>query len=411
MKKYDFPFRLPMLLDGATGTNLFEQGLPDGTCVEEWIIKNPEPLIRLQTEFIESGSDVIYAPTFSANSEKLGEYGKKPYAVQYNVELAGLSLALASGKALVAGDMSPTGRFVVPFGDMDFFDMFFVFLQQAEALAATNIDLLVAETMTSLSEARAALLACKRQHLPTFVTITVNENGRTLTGASALSCLICLQELGATAFGVNCSFGPETLRPILEEILPYAKIPIIAKPNAGQPDESGRYSLTPEQMAQSMKPLVEAGVQIIGGCCGSTPEHIRHLRAMLDSTEVGSGRPETDDADFVLSNEKEVFFLSPDNIEISEYIRCNSDMADKLLELSESSVDIIAIELLSYDDATLFSENAYMAQLPVMFRSDSKLTLETALILYNGRAAIDKTSAIDETDLAELAEKYGAILY
>lgn len=410
MKSNDFPFKLPLLLDGATGTNLIKSGLPNDICPEEWIIKNPKPLIDLQKEFILSGSDIIYAPTFSANSEKLDGYGKKPYTVQYNIELSRISKSVSQGQALVAGCLSPTGRFVTPFGDMDFFDMFFVYLQQAEALA-TEVDLLVIETMSSLAEARAALLASKRQKLPTFVTITINENGRTITGASALSCLICLQELGAAAFGINCSFGPETLKPIIEEILPYAKIPIIAKPNAGQPDEDANYSLSPEKMAEEMRPLVEAGVQIIGGCCGSTPEHIKHMRKMLDSVKIGSKKPPKAEVDLVLSNEKDVFFLVPHQTEISEYIRCSSDMADELLELSESPVDIIAVDLISYDDAIIFAENAYMSQLPIMFRSDSKLALETALILYNGRAAIDKSSSISEIDLEELVKKYGAILY
>lgn len=411
MNSSDFPFKLPLLLDGATGTNLINSGLTGDDCPEEWIINNPEPVIKLQREFIEAGSDAVYAPTFSANSEKLDGYGKKQYTAQYNMELAKISLSAAEGRAMVAGDLCPTGRFVMPFGDMDFFDMFFVFLQQADALASTDISFFAIETMSSLAEARAALLACKRQNLPVFVTITVNENGRTLTGASALSCLICLQEMGAAAFGINCSFGPKALLPVIEEILPYAKIPIIVKPNAGQPDENGTYSLSPEKMAEEMRPLVEAGAEIVGGCCGSTPAHIRKLREMLDSAAIGAKRPPKSDEDFILSNEKDVFFLSPHKIAVSEYIRCNSDMADELLTLSESSVDIIAVELLSYDDAAIFAENAYMAQLPVMFRSDRKLTLETALILYNGRAAIDKSSAIDASDLKELSKKYGAIIY
>ena len=412
-----FPFKLPLLLDGATGSNLIASSLPEGVCTEKWILENPDVIKRLQKSFVDAGSDVIYTPTFSANSEKLTAFDLKPYTSRYNYELTKLSKEIASQKSgvLVAGDLSPTGRFVLPYGDMDFFDMFFVFLQQAEAIAAADADLFVIETMHSLAEARAAALACIRQKLPVFVTITVDENGRTLTGASALSCLVCLQSIGVTAFGLNCSAGPEAMKPIIEEIAPYAEIPIIAKPNAGQPDENGTYSMTPDEMANGIRGLLDAGASIVGGCCGTSPKHIAAIRKMLDNYDIGARRVKTreatDDAPLILSNEQSVFFISPDNLETSEHIRCSEDMADELLALEDTCVDVISVDILTYEDAELFARNAHMASLPVMFRSHSKLFLETALILYNGKAAIDSSSEIETEELEKLAQKYGSIIY
>lgn len=405
------PRSLPILLDGATGSNLIERGLPAGVCVEEWVLENPQILINLQTEFVEAGSDILYAPTFSANRKKLAHYDLEEKTVDFNRRLVALSKEAAAGKALVAGDLSPTGEFVEPYGDMTFSEMKDVYKEQAAALNEAGVDLFVIETMMSLAEIRAAVLACRRYKKPVFVTVTVDEFGRTLTGATALSCLISLQGLGIAAFGLNCSHGPEKMADIIKELAPYAKIPLIAKPNAGQPDEDGHYDLSAEAMGKGILPLLESGVQITGGCCGNTPAHVAALRKALDSFDFSAVQIEKQDISLILANEQQVFFLSADGIESSEPISCTSDMADELLELAESNLDVITIDVVTAEDAYLFSQNAHMARLPVMFRSESASALKAALLSYHGRAMIDSKSSIPEEELQSIAEKYGAVIY
>lgn len=413
----DFPFRLPLLLDGATGTNLYERGLPAGECVEQWVAQNPSAILELQGAFVRAGSDVLYAPTFSANKEKLSHYGLREQVAELNAQLVALSkqaAADAKGKAvLIGGDMSPSGLFVEPFGETSFTELIAIYSEQAAALKAAGVDYFALETMMSLTDIRAAVIACRKQQLPIFVTITVDENGMTLTGATALSCLIVAQSMGVVAFGLNCSNGPEQMLEIIQQIAPYAQIPLIAKPNAGPPDPlvPGKHALSPEQMAEQCAPLLESGVQILGGCCGNTPAHVAKLRALVDGFDFSSVQVDKEDTSLVFANETQTFFLLPDAIEVSEPLECSVDMVDELLELSEGSLDVICVRVGTPDDAYQFSLNAHMAKLPVMFLSDNEIALKTALMLYQGRALVDCGSDMDDKVLQSIAAKYGAVVY
>lgn len=408
----NIPIRLPIVLDGATGSNLIARGLPAGVCVEEWILDNPDVLIGLQREFIESGADIIYAPTFSANRVKLSHFGLEDKVGEFNTRLVELSKKAAGGKALVAGDISPTGEFCEPFGDMSFTEMIDVYTEQASALKEAGVDLYVIETMMSLAEIRAAVIACRKFKLPIFVTVTVDEHGRTLTGATALSCLICLQGMGISAFGLNCSHGPDKMAEIMAELNRYSKIPLIAKPNAGQPDEDGNYNLSPEEMGKDFLPLLENGARIFGGCCGTTPKHLSEIRRAVDGFDFSAvPQAEKESTDLILSNETQLFFLAADGLECSEPLTCGVDMADELLDLSETSLDVITIELISPDDAYQFSQNAHMARLPVMFSSNNEKALKSALLSYHGRAMIDSNCDLPEETLKAVAGKYGAVIY
>lgn len=406
--------KLPVLLDGATGSNLMKRGLPTGVCVEEWILDNPQVLIQLQKEFLQAGSDVIYAPTFSANRVKLEQFGMEDKVKDYNIRLVGLSKQAVneSGKsALVAGDISPTGEFTEPFGEMTFKEMTEIYKEQAEALNEAGADLIVIETMMSLTEIRAAVFACREFKKPVFVTITVDEHGKTLTGATALSCLISLQGMGISAFGLNCSYGADKMADIIKEITPYAEIPVIAKPNAGQPDEDGCYNLTPDKMARDTQQLLKYGVKILGGCCGSTPDHIKALRKTIDDFDFSSVKTEASNEEVILANENQVFYLSNDKIESSEPLKCSVDMADELLEISDTNTDVITIDVETTDDAYAFSQNMHMARLPVMFRSDSEAALREALFYYNGKAMVDSHTSIDSEILKQISDEYGALIY
>ncbi len=196
----------PVILDGATGTNLQEAGMKMGVCPEQWILENPQVIIDLQRKYVEAGSNILYAPTFTANRVKLHEYGLSGKLWEMNQKLAALSKEAAGDKAYVAADISMTGEQIYPIGDMMFEELVDIYKEQAAALEAAGVDLFVVETMMSLQECRAAVIAIKEtSHKPVLVSLTLEENGRTLFGTDGATAAVVLQSLGADAVGLNCS--------------------------------------------------------------------------------------------------------------------------------------------------------------------------------------------------------------
>ncbi len=406
-----FPFKLPMLLDGATATNLSACGMPGGVCMEKWILEHPEPLLKLQRAFIAAGSRAVYAPTFGANRACLKNYGLEDETAELNRRLVALSQSVAKpAGVLVGGDISPTGLFVPPYGESDFDDIYDIYREQIRALDEAGVDFLVIETQTSLTDMRAAVLAARTTNLPVFVTVTVDESGHTLTGGSLLPAVITLQAMGVDAIGLNCSFGPGPMLEQVESILPYTSVPIIAKPNAGVPmwGAPGKTVLSPEEFADEMRVLLRAGVKIAGGCCGATPEHIRALAQAMQDTPPREPREEPDcDAAAI---EREAFFLG-DNIVFSEPLQCTSRLGEDLIDLDDERVNAALVEVTSLDDAKLLCESSAMTRLPVAVHCDSLTVLDAALRYFQGRLIIDSDCLI-ETELIEpLASKYGAIIY
>ena len=199
----------PIILDGATGTNLMVAGMPIGVCPEAWILEHPKVLLQMQKEYVEAGSKIVYAPTFTGNRIKLQEYGLEERLEEINTSLVQLSKEAVEGKALVAGDMTMTGQQLYPLGEMMFEELVDIYKEQAGVLAAAGVDLFVVETMMSLQECRAAVIAIREVcDLPIMVTLTYNEDGRTLFGTLPETAVVVLQSLGADAVGINCSTGP-----------------------------------------------------------------------------------------------------------------------------------------------------------------------------------------------------------
>lgn len=403
MDNTDVPLPNITFLDGDLSTNLIRAGMPEEACAEEWIIQNPCCLEKLQNEFIEAGSSIIYAPSVSVGTISSSD--------EVCSQLMALSKKAADSRALAAGVLTFADNALDENEEADFFEMFSACFKQARTLHEAGADLFVVEGKISLSQIRAAVLACKRFDVPTFVTISVDEEGQTATGTSALSALVCLQEMGVSAFGLNCSHSPEQMRDIIADLAPYAKIPLIARPNAGISDENGNYSLTPEEMAVQMLGIVESGASYIGGGLGTTPAHIKAICEKCKGVRPQSKYNDELNDMLVLCNENQAFFLSPDSIEVSEYIECSQDMSDILLDLNDTNMDIIGVELFTADDAVLFMQNVHMASLPIIFKSQSITALTTALILYSGRACIDSRCDLSEDVLLSLSQKYGAIIY
>lgn len=273
----------PLLLDGATGTRLLAAGMPWGVCPEAWVLEHPEVVRAIQRSYVEAGSEVLYAPTFGANPIRLAAFGLEGQMERMNRDLVSLAREASGGQALVAGDISTAGELPEPFGELTYRDLVACYAVQAGALRDAGADLLVCETFTSLLDARAALLGARTAGLPVLVSVTADEFGRTMMSSETLACLIVMQSLGAAAFGLNCGDGPEKMEFPIRELAAHAKIPVIAKPNAGIPSgQPPRYSLPPEQFAAGMQMLLDAGASVVGGCCGTDERHIALLRGLLD---------------------------------------------------------------------------------------------------------------------------------
>ena len=430
-----------ILLDGATGTNLQKRGLKSGVCPDRWILDNPGVIQELQREYLEAGSRIIYSPTFSCNREKLREYGLEDQIGDMNRKLVGLSKAAiadflkdhpGADPCYVAGNISMTGVQLEPVGPMGFEELIDIYKEQIAYLEEGGADLIVCETMMSLQETRAAVIACREVcDLPIMTTLTFEADGRTLYGTDPLTALITLQSLGADAFGANCSSGPDRMIPIIEQLSKVSRIPIICKPNAGLPtlDDKGDtvYDLSCEDFGEGLRKIIEAGASIVGGCCGSSPEYIRaipRIQPVKREIEQGVRR---------LSSERRNLGFPLDDRFIIIGERINPTGKKKLQEeLREGRFDMVSsfAEEQEEHGADLLDVNMGMSgvnekelmlraidvvcestSLPLCIDTSYPEVMEAALRKYPGRALINSISA--ESDrcerMLEIAKKYGAM--
>ena len=431
-----------VFLDGATGSNLVKAGMKIGECPEKWIIDNPEAIISLQKRYIEAGSDIVYAPTFTSNRIKLKEYGFENDVIEINKELVRLSrLAVKESegikKAYVAGDLTMTGVQLKPTGPMDFEELVDVYKEQIKALDEAGADLLVVETMMSLQETRAALIAAKEvSDLPVMCTLTFEEDGKTLFGTDALSAAITLESLGACAIGANCSTGPSKMVSIIKDMASVTNIPIIAKPNAGMPrlDEDGNtvYDLPPEEFAEEMKDLVDAGATILGGCCGTAPEYIKAIHDVFASKECIKRDNHTGVRRLSSERKSISFALNDPFIVVGERINPTGKKALQA-ELKEGNLDMVRtfaeeqeeggaaildinVGMGGIDEESMMlkvlEEVGMITSLPLSIDTSPVNVLEKALRLYPGRALVNSISAESAVMEAKLkvAHKYGAMI-
>ncbi|MCR5107036.1 MAG: homocysteine S-methyltransferase family protein [Lachnospiraceae bacterium] len=436
-----------LFLDGATGTNLSAAGMPSGVCPEKWILENPGIFKDLQLKYFEAGSDIVLAPTFTANRIKLGEYGLENDIESINRGLIRLSLEAreeyrSSGrcskeraeKLFIAGDLSMCGRQLRPMGDLDFEELTEVYKEQIRIISPL-VDLIIIETMMSLAETRAALIAARETcDLPVLCSLTFDDSGRTLFGTDPKTAMAVLQSLGADAVGCNCSVGPDKLVYVIEEMASVARVPIIAKPNAGLPvlneDNSTSYDVTPKEFTQGMLKIINAGASIVGGCCGTTPEHIK----MLTST-AGNIAPKPNNAKDLryLSSEQDTIVFELDSPFIIVGERINPTGKKKLQEeLKNGSFEMVYdLALSQYEaGASLLDINVGMGgideketliraieevtsavRLPLVIDSSNVEAMEEALRRYPGRALVNSVS-LEEKKIKELlpiVKKYGAM--
>lgn len=429
-----------LYLDGATGSNLVKAGMPAGVCPEQWILEHREVLLKLQKQYVEAGADILYAPTFTANRIKLAEYGLQDELqdmVRRLTEISREAASCAGRSVYVAGDLTMTGAQLKPVGDMELEELISVYKEQILALSGAGVDLLAVETMMSLGEARAALIAAKEVcDLPVMVTMTFEGDGRTLYGTDAETAAVVLESLGACAIGVNCSAGPARMQEIVSAMAGATRLPIVAKPNAGLPflDEQGRtcYDLDAAEFTEEMKQLAEAGATVLGGCCGTTPEHIRKLRDTFGrkiSCQVTRRQPGVR----YLSSERRTvrFELDGGFLIIGERInptgkkllqsQLREGVTDRVLQFAEeqeqdgASVLDVNMGMSGIDEKAMMlravEEISGVTSLPLSLDSSHVEVLEAALRAYPGRALVNSVSMETEKlqKLLPLVKKYGAM--
>ncbi|MGB4661898.1 MAG: homocysteine S-methyltransferase family protein [Mobilitalea sp.] len=432
-----------VIVDGATGSNLQQRGMPAGVSPELFMLENPEVLIGLQREFLEAGSDILFAPTFTANRIKLTEYGLADRIVEINQGLVGLSKKAveeyrnktgSTRKVFIAADITMTGEQLAPMGTLTFEELVEVYKEQLSYIIPEEVDLVVVETMMSLQECRAALLAVKETcDLPVIISLTFNENNRTLYGTDPKTAIIVLQSMGADAVGVNCSTGPDKMQEIVKEMKRYANVPIMAKPNAGIPYlEKGQtvFPLEAQEFASEMMSLVEAGADIVGGCCGSTPEHIRLLvdkvsktsPSPLSTAHIRAITTEQKTVEIVLDGR---FMIVGERINptgkkaLQAELRENNynmlaQIAEEQAELGADILDVnVGMNGIDEKEVMLkaVQEALQATDLPLCIDSSNLNVMEAALRVYPGRALINSISLEKEKfeKLIPIARKYGAM--
>ena len=424
----------PVILDGATGSNLQNAGMPVGVCPEQWILEHPQTMIDLQRAYVEAGTQILLAPTFTANRIKLEEYGLADKLVEMNQQLVDISQEAAGGKALIAGDITMTGQQLYPMGELQFEELVDIYKEQVKVVADAGADLFIIETMMSLQETRAAVLAIRETcDLPIMASMTYNEDGRSLYGTDPVTAVVTLQSLGADAVGMNCSTGPEEMLEPIRQTVEYAYVPVLAKPNAGLPElEDGVtvYKTTPEEFAEVGAKLIEEGVSIIGGCCGTTPAHIK---ALADKVKPMGIHHVEAPRRRVLTSERKTVEIDLDGPFMVIGERINPTGKKKLqAELREGSLNMVRDMARAQEEngAAILDVNmgmngidekqmmlntihevTYTVDCPLCIDSSHVDIIEAALRIYPGRALINSISLEKEKfeKLLPIAKKYGAM--
>ncbi len=423
-----------VMLDGATGTELVKRGMPVGVSPEIWSLEHPEAAAEIAEAYIEAGSSIVYVPSFGGNRVKLAEFGREKDVAAINRELAENCRRAVKGRVRCLGDLSPTGLFAEPCGKLKFDELIEIYREQAAALLAGGVDGFVAETMFDLQEARAAVLAVRSlTELPLFVTMTFEHgSGRTLNGTPPVAALALLQEMGADVFGCNCSSGPQEMEKLIREMKPYARIPLLAKPNAGLPrlkDGRTEFTMDASSFADAVVPLVGAGASFIGGCCGTSPEYIRLASEALKNISppgieqckrsvVCSSRSwcEIDSSGVKVIGER----LNPTGKKQlqSELREGKLDSVRRLAaEQQRAGAALLDVNcgLSGVDEKTMLcrivGELSCCSELPLCIDSGDPAAVEAALRLYPGRALLNSIPAEEGKlkALLPIARRYGAM--
>ena len=421
-------------LDGGMGTLLQARGLGPGELPERWNLSHPEVIRAIHRAYYDAGSHVVSANTFGANGLKFD--GEELEAIVHSAldnARAAREESRGSQEKFIALDIGPTGRLLKPYGDLDFEDAVALFAQVVRLGVRYGADLILIETMNDSYETKAALLAAKENSdLPVFVSNAYGADGKLMTGADPAAMVAMLEGMGADAIGVNCSLGPRALAPVVEKYLQYASVPVLLKPNAGMPrEEGGRavYDVSPEEFAEESAALVEKGVRLAGGCCGTTPEYIA---ALVGRTRDISPRPvEPKEISWVSSYTHAVRFgqgpvligerINPTGKKRFQQALREGDMDYVLSEgirQQERGAHILDVNvgLPDLDEPAVLARTAGELQavldLPLQIDTSDPAAMERALRRYNGKAMVNSVNGKEESMAAvfPLVKKYGGVV-
>ena len=406
----DIPLPLPFFLDGGMEPALLAKKIPRNTCPAQWVLAHSDELRQWLENLSAAGADGLCAPTGSANRAALQPFGLEDQVDTYNRRLTELARQAAPGKPIV-GVLAATGLETPPQGDSDIETLVNIYAEQVNSLKNAGVDLFLADCMTNVAEARAAILAV-REHssLPILVSFSCDDDGRTETGGDILAALIICQGMGAAGFGIGQFSG--SLSALLEQIQrlsSHAQIPLMVFPSPGPSSDLWK----PETIAAAVPVFAQAGVRICSGC-GSV-SHLAALRAAVDAMDFSRLDQMEEEEDISRSDslpcasEREAQFISP-LIDVGEEIVCSPHFVENLLAAEDAPTGACKIVLDSEDELDIFAENQYMIEDALCLSSDSPALLERALRLYNGRAFYDGTGDLPPEVLLPLVEKYGLVV-
>ena len=431
MKFIDFLKNEIVMLDGGMGTLLQARGLKPGELPERWNISNPDAITEIHKAYYKAGSNVVSTNTFGANCLKFPDSELREIVCAAFKNAKAARDSFADGKdRFIALDIGPTGKLLRPYGDLDFEDAVTIFKKTAALGAEFGADLIIIETMNDSYETKAALLAAKEcTDLPVIVTNAYGEDGKLMTGASPEAMAVMLEGMGADAIGANCSLGPKELSPVMEKLLEYSSIPVVMKPNAGLPklvDGKTVFNVTPEEFSDEVASLVRRGVRVIGGCCGTTPEHIS---ALYEKTKDLSPLPLTEKNITAVTSYTHAVCFGSSPILIGERINptgkkrlkealLSNDMDYILGEASaqeERGVHILDVNvgLPGIDESEMLTravtEIQAVINLPLQIDTANAKAMESALRRYNGSALINSVNGKESSmrEIFPLVKKYG----
>lgn len=421
--------------DGGLGSLLQERGLRAGELPGNWNITHPEVLVEIHRAYLEAGADIITTNTFGVDRLKYNENTEytTDQVITAAVRLAKEAIAKSGRKAYTALDIGPTGKLLKPLGDLAFEDAYQIFQEAVQIGAREGADLILIETMSDSYEAKAAVLAAKENcDLPVFVTVTFDSKGKLLTGGSVESVVALLEGLGVDALGINCGLGPVQMKGILERFLQVASVPVIVNPNAGLPrSEGGKtvYDIDSDTFAAEMKTIATMGARVIGGCCGTTPEHIRKtVEACQDLVPV----PVSPKHRTVVSSFAQAVVIDKDPVIIGE--RINPTGKSKFKQaLREHNLEYILREGVTQQDhgahvldvnvglpeidepsmmEEVVSELQSIIDLPLQIDTSNIEAMERAMRIYNGKPLINSVNGKAESMEAvfPLVKKYGGVV-
>ncbi|MBN2428264.1 MAG: homocysteine S-methyltransferase family protein [Deltaproteobacteria bacterium] len=422
-----------LVLDGAMGTMLQERGLKPGGCPEEMNLNAPEVVESVHRDYAEAGADIIVTNTFGGTSIKLAHYGLENRVFDVNARAVEIARRAAGAGRFVGASMGPTGRFLEPIGDAGFDEMVDIFGAQVKAFAAAGADLITLETFLDIKELRAAAIACKEfSTLPVMAMMTFEDNGRSVLGTSPEAAAVTLEALGVDVVGSNCGLGVEGILELLEKMRSVTSLPLISQPNAGLPvlrDGQTIFPGTPEELVVFNDRLVEIGVRVFGGCCGTTPAHIRRLKediagrdtvwappprkTFLSSrtsvVEIGGDAPCAIIGERINPTGKKRYsreLLEGKTAYIREEAKNQSEAGAHLLDINCGAPGVD--EVAAMERAVFAATGA--STLPLVLDSSNPEALEKGLKAADGKVLINSVSGEKKSldKILPLAKKYGA---